>query len=640
MHQDVYGYEPIPDLRANGILSKRLREFRNSAMILSPLPQLKSTIRILKLKPGNEDDDIACSMEFRDLFQPGTYEALSYVWGSNNKPYSISCEGKSLAVTENCYTALKALRSTESTVAIWIDAICIHQDDSQERSDQVQLMRYIYAGARRVIVWLGEETANDRDALRILEKLERHVVKPWGKIDGLRGILRNTTSLPAERVIEASFLSTDALKQILHLFQRPWFERLWVVQEVRNSREAVVVCGESQISYDLLGKAASILNFNLTSIPGQIAPLGATIGEEDLVKLIERTGGAQSIRQLEQDKLSNRYSFFQKMISVAIPRACSDPRDKVYAALGLWSRRDIPEPLIPDYTSDECTVYRKFARYMILVEREFDFLSVAGQRDNLSGNDSWPSWVVDWGKARKDPPFHAVVPYWSLNIGGAVRIPPEVTPEDILRLPGKPLEIIKALNLATIDETAALRARDDIMNGRKLNQGAREWFTTTLQFASSSDAAVEQVIQTDRAKDFLRILFHDIQFLNYKVVAGSDIRKIQQLMAASLSSSGEQGEGQAQTPPTLSTPPADIHWSFISHKVLCTTSNNDRLGWVTVSARVGDAVAVFYGGRLPFLLRPIANGRYRLVGDCWVDGLMNKKAFSSSAVPDQLFEIE
>ena len=496
--QDTYEYEPIPDLRANGILSRRLREFRNNSMILSPLPELKSTIRILKLRPGNKDDEIACSIDFRDLFQPGTYQALSYVWGSNDKPRSIACEGKHLAVTENCYRALKAFRSAESDVAIWVDAICINQDAPQERSAQVQLMRYIYAGARRVIIWLGEEAAEDRDAFSIIEELERHVVKPWGKFDGLRGFLRNTTSLPAERAMQADSLSVDALEQIVHLFQRPWFERLWVVQEVRNSREAVVVCGDRQISYDLLGKVASILHFNLTSIPGQIAPLGAMAGQEGLIKLIERTANAQSIRSLQRDKLRNRYNFFQKMISVAIPRTCSDQRDKVYAVLGLWSEREIPEPLIPDYTSDGRTVYKKFAEYMILVERGFDFLSVVRQRGDLSESDSWPSWVADWSKARKDPPFHAVVPYWSLNIGGVVRMPPEITPDGILRLSGKPLEAIKALNSATIDETTALRARDDLMNGRQLEKRAREWFTKTLEFACSSDSAVEQLIQTER----------------------------------------------------------------------------------------------------------------------------------------------
>src|SRR5699024_9944047 len=84
------------------------------------------------------------------------YGALSYVWGIDVKPQSIMLDGCTFPVTSNLHAALINLRDHQIDRVLWVDAISINQDDQDEKSKQIPLMRTIYAQAAHVIVWLGE----------------------------------------------------------------------------------------------------------------------------------------------------------------------------------------------------------------------------------------------------------------------------------------------------------------------------------------------------------------------------------------------------------------------------------------------------------------------------------------------------
>ncbi|CZR65469.1 uncharacterized protein PAC_15369 [Phialocephala subalpina] len=116
-----------------------------------------NTIR-LKLHPGHQNAVIECELEVFDLEARPRFEALSYVWGNTNPPGIITCNGQQHPVTPNLALALKRLRLPDTTRIVWIDAICVNQEDLEERSQQVQLMRVIYSQAWRVVVWLGEDS--------------------------------------------------------------------------------------------------------------------------------------------------------------------------------------------------------------------------------------------------------------------------------------------------------------------------------------------------------------------------------------------------------------------------------------------------------------------------------------------------
>jgi hypothetical protein len=92
------------------------------------------------------------------------FDALSYVWGEKSEEdFYVLLAGKYYHLTPNCYTALKCLRDHHSVRIIWVDSICINQEDKIEKMDQLQFMKDIYGKASKVHIWLGESIAKDEE---------------------------------------------------------------------------------------------------------------------------------------------------------------------------------------------------------------------------------------------------------------------------------------------------------------------------------------------------------------------------------------------------------------------------------------------------------------------------------------------
>jgi hypothetical protein len=183
-------------------------------------PLLPDSIRLLRLLP-NEDKTapIQCELFHYSLQELGRrthpYEALSYVWGGSDKPQSISIRehnsksghdstnGHDLPATENLHAALTRLRYPFYERIIWIDAVCINQNDEREKEQQIQFMAKIYALANRVIVWLGEAAEDSDQALH------------WIRVAGGK---------------KSKYPSTNETIQqaVIALLHRPWFRRIWV----------------------------------------------------------------------------------------------------------------------------------------------------------------------------------------------------------------------------------------------------------------------------------------------------------------------------------------------------------------------------------------------------------------------------
>jgi hypothetical protein len=140
---------------------------------------------MLTIVSRGSEDKITCSLEHVELLSSEPYTALSYCWGPEKERKTIEMDGTAVNVTPNLYAALKRLQVTPYT-RVWIDALCINQDDREERAHQVRLMKYVFEGAERVVAWLGDlsfnapltplgfkysnEVSNSRDA---------SVVRPW-----------------------------------------------------------------------------------------------------------------------------------------------------------------------------------------------------------------------------------------------------------------------------------------------------------------------------------------------------------------------------------------------------------------------------------------------------------------------------
>lgn len=133
----------------------------------SKLPSL-SSIRLVTLLAGPLNDKLQCEINVVTIEDDLDYEAISYVWGtSENKPSIQVCSEYGILALEipaNLGAALRRFRRTSSTRTLWIDSICINQNDDDERSQQVQLMCIIYRRASTVLVWLGEDPEEGKTA--------------------------------------------------------------------------------------------------------------------------------------------------------------------------------------------------------------------------------------------------------------------------------------------------------------------------------------------------------------------------------------------------------------------------------------------------------------------------------------------
>ena len=193
-----------------------------------------------------------------------------------------------------------------------------YASNKMERSAQVQRMAEIYALAESVLVWLGPEEHQSEKALHMLDNLGSEVEVDWPS-----RIVKSTLTgdvVPHERWGSGfSRISNDVWVAIFHLLDRPWFERLWVRQEITlASSQAVVICGHDVISWNNFRKAVYVMRVNSSPRLG--------------LQLPERIGVAFDLCDYE-DKES-------LLLVLRHTRNCkrSDPRDRVFALLSLVER--------------------------------------------------------------------------------------------------------------------------------------------------------------------------------------------------------------------------------------------------------------------------------------------------------------
>ncbi|KUJ09719.1 HET-domain-containing protein, partial [Mollisia scopiformis] len=111
--------------------------------------------RLAVLQPGSRTTSIRVKLVHTTFADRPKYEALSYAWGRADVVKGVELNGRRVEIRVNLWLALVHLRRTKEERLLWIDAICINQADLEERSEQVQIMAYIYSRAKRVLVWLG-----------------------------------------------------------------------------------------------------------------------------------------------------------------------------------------------------------------------------------------------------------------------------------------------------------------------------------------------------------------------------------------------------------------------------------------------------------------------------------------------------
>ncbi|KAJ8130370.1 hypothetical protein O1611_g3262 [Lasiodiplodia mahajangana] len=303
--------------------------------------QRPGMIRLLRLTPQQDATArIECQLFDYPLVELThalhLYEALSYVWGSANGYYSISVNGRVLSVTENLHTALLELRDRHIERVLWIDAICINQTDHPEKEEQIKLMAGIFSKASRVIVWLGPGVDGGDQALQDI----RHA---------------------ADDASTEPVTSTTASQQaIIALLRRPWFERIWVLQEVAAAQNILIKCGSVAIN----GYAFSVgLNSKLLDPIYQVSP-----DLRSLLRPVAHLMRSTVFRQGKSPSFPGEISLplrpIGELIDMYHTRKSTILHDKVFALLGMSS--DEIAPRLPlNYHVSWDSLLRRLVEYLL-----------------------------------------------------------------------------------------------------------------------------------------------------------------------------------------------------------------------------------------------------------------------------------
>ncbi|KAH6644159.1 heterokaryon incompatibility protein-domain-containing protein, partial [Boeremia exigua] len=260
------------------------------------------------------------------------YEALSYTWGDLAKPCNIKVNGQVMHITKNLSEVLEHLRLEHEDRFLWIDALCINQDDYKERGHQVRQMASIYERARQVIFWLGTATVETNRAFHLMQlfgnEMLNHPCNNWQPSDERWQFLWSNVLLQVQKdtwvdevIYRADFMT---------LLFRDWFERIWIIQEVVKARSARVACGTESVSARVFALFPEVLKIRplercqavLDIMPGPSRKFSWWLVNQDLETLL---------RKFQSSK-------------------ASDPRDMVYALLGICSNAHGAHAPNPDYT--------------------------------------------------------------------------------------------------------------------------------------------------------------------------------------------------------------------------------------------------------------------------------------------------
>jgi hypothetical protein len=341
------------------------------------------------------------------------YEALSWCWGAGPEEYALQIQKGGVTskkkIKRELALALKYLRLPNKTRTLWIDAICIDQDNYEERNQQVQMMARIYTRADEVCIWLGEDSDESKTAIDFIH-------------DEIKE-LKNFDAICSDKRY------TGKWNSLMMLMQREWFSRRWVIQEIALASRAKLYCGPDSLPWKEFAVAVELFvevetaTHRLSEImrkdeksrhvPGwfeYVSELGASLLVQATGKIFRahRTPIQNSQKNVQKSKEEilldttidplDRRSLLslEYLVSTMSIFNAGEPRDAVYALLAIardaapFAMSEFPEgdpsilimtlmdsfleakPFVVDYSRSYDDVCRDFVEFSIRRQAKLD----------------------------------------------------------------------------------------------------------------------------------------------------------------------------------------------------------------------------------------------------------------------------
>ncbi|QDS71202.1 hypothetical protein FKW77_010275 [Venturia effusa] len=607
-----------------------------------------SSIRLVSITPGYPIDELECQMTVvHDLASAPAFEALSYVWGANNGTVGMKINGEKKYITSNLADALSRLRPLPSPTEVqalddserlrrraisahnageekeknvwgafacrineltfekratrsllWIDALCINQDDKAEKTVQVRMMRKIYERADSVNVWLGVVPHGDlRIALSItaqaLANFEEEYLYAGVEWKGIE-----PETVGDSMMAHGFFLQPDEWAALSRFYDWcAYFKRIWILQEVACSRSATVFANDFQMDWNAVGTAALWLSRK---------------GYEAMCPSLQIVASLWTLTKTSRQEQSTRKSLADLMLET-VQSQSTDRRDRVFALLGLSSEGEDPllQALINYDDGSEEATFIKTARYLLDKLQTLEPLSLASSQIAYPGTCTWaPAW--------RGQTFRFKAAYQRTS-GSKVYAASRHTLHTCTQTSDIRVLSVHGFNFDTIIFAGERGMAKDPVEGSYFRE-----IKAMLEINKSAYDPAElmhaiQMTYTAGVNEILKPGPSDNDYL----VAGLAFTRYWLGMKPQSGMSTDQYRRAA----------ACENRRFV-------ITERGYLGLAPEQAKQGDMVAILYGGELPMILRAIdESGEYQFVGESYVHGLMSGEALDIMQDEGRVLEV-
>jgi len=608
-------------------------DYPSPAFHISPLDTPSDQIRLLLLLPechtaSVHQNFISCMIIHVPRKTSPPYTALSYTWGDATPTRPILINNKVFHIRENLAVALEQMRHKQHVLVLWVDAICIDQEDDYEKTIQIQQMGETFKQASMVIAWLGPSNADSDSAIQDLYLLGAHVhkaVQESGIVDfdpldsdfRMRDIFNGLPQAFVDHHGEAII----RIESIVSLFDRPFWQRIWILQEA-SLPDVLFLCGNSGIPAGIMCCAYMLLIYMLHPSRDRDWKVGPTT--EQLLNQMSMDPAAVlvhakiSLWKPLKDLLSTITSTSRSGNSF---RAI-DPKDYIFALLGICS--DAEELGISlDYTKTCQQVYIDCAKVYLEKKGDLDILGYCQFPKKQTG---LPSWVPDWSMA-----IHS-------GISSFVRHEPFSSSGDETALPS-------SLNIYDTHDGAHVLSLPGVRVGTITNIG-QSWGSLPEETVAAFDllADLDQlsgytannvVPVKDMTDPVWRVPIANSQYgfkegkdrLHMKagMFMYNSYRAVRHLQANSVS------EGDQIFLPVKETA------EYYKYRALLVTVKGNRRFFISSDGSLGlgpdciqpsDIICICKGAAVPFVLRKVSDSPcFQFIGEAYVQGIMDGELF-------------